>query len=143
MEKTYWTLLSVSLCGLILSIVMIVLLAFLMFKGTISKKSFILYLFVLLFTICLSTKTIVPCLKDYKYVHNKTYIEEEATVIEFTYIHNNLDGNGKIQYSKPKFFVERTNEYIVLYTSEVDLGAKYKIRYYPNTKICEIQHQIE
>lgn len=59
------------------------------------------------------------------------------TAVEFTYANANLDGNGETQYAKPKFFVERTGQFIVLYASDIELGKQYIVRYYPNTKICE------
>ena len=59
------------------------------------------------------------------------------------YIKRDYDGNGEVLYRKPKFFIVETGEYIVLNTKEVSKGKKYTIKYYPNTKICEVTEYIE
>jgi hypothetical protein len=91
----------------------------------------------------LSLYLIVPCIKDYKYVSNNEYLEADAEVVEFTYAKRDLDGNGQMTYAKPKFYIEETNEYIVLHVKDVEVGEKYRIRYLPNTKICEVLYHIE
>ena len=70
-------------------------------------------------------------------------MEDEATVVEFTCVRDDPDGNGQTQYSQPKFYIESKDEYIVLYVSNVEIGRKYRIRYLPNTKICEVIYCIE
>ncbi len=67
-----------------------------------------------------------------------TYIEEKAQVVEFTVSRISADGNGKLENRKPKFYLIEKDEYIVLYEKDVEVGGVYVIRYYPNTKICEI-----
>ncbi len=76
-------------------------------------------------------------------VINNEYVEDSAVVVEFTYVHKDLDGNGRVQYSKPKFYIENKNKYIILNVANVEIGKEYRIRYYPNTKICEILYCIE
>ena len=82
------------------------------------------------------------CIKDLKYVTNETYEESEGEVIEFTKIKRDYDGNGKIIYSQPKFYFADKNEYVVLYARDVEVGETYLVRYYPNTKICEIVQKV-
>ena len=77
-------------------------------------------------------------MKDYKFVSNGEFLEDDGLVVEFTYIKNDLDGNGYTQYSKPKFYIEDKDKYIILNVANVEVGKTYRIRYLPNTKISEI-----
>ena len=44
--------------------------------------------------------------------------------------------------NKPKFYLIEKNEYIVLNVKDVELGETYAIRFYPNTKICDVIEKI-
>ena len=52
------------------------------------------------------------------------------------------DGSGRQENSKPKFYLIEKDEYIVLNVKDVELGETYIIRFYPNTKICEVIERI-
>ena len=82
------------------------------------------------------------CCKDYNYVSNNTYIEEKAKVVEFTVSRIDYDGNGMQRNSKPKFYLIEKDEYIVLNVKDVEVGKIYIIRFYPNTKICDVIKKI-
>lgn len=77
----------------------------------------------------------VPCMKDFEYVKNGQCVEINARVIEFT---ERTKTDGVYDYTHPKFYIPQTDEYIVLNCREVEVGKTYKIRYLPNTKICEV-----
>ena len=143
MEKTYWTLFALGSLGFFLSLLLIVALSILLFKKLLSKKYFIISTGVLLFALLLSLYLVIPCIKDYRYISNGDFFEEDAIVIEFTYVHHDLDGTGEIQYSKPKFYIENQEKYVVLKVSNVEIGKKYRIKYLPNTKIGEVLFCIE
>ena len=83
--------------------------------------------------ISLSANKFSLCCKDYKYFSTGTYIEATGTVIDFMYTKRDYDGTGEMMYSKPKFLIAETGEYIVLNTKDVSKGKTYTIRYYPNT----------
>ena len=146
MEKQFWTLFYLSLIGLILiCILLIVSIVF-------SKRIFLQRKYgsvLLVVSVCtlllfgfLTAKHFVECYKDLSYVTNDTYIEEECKVIEYTRIERDLDGNGQISYNDPKLYVIDTDEYIILHLQGVEVGETYLIRYYPNTKICEVVEKI-
>ena len=80
----------------------------------------------------------ILCCKDYQYVSNDTYIEAEAKVVEFTVSYIDYDGDGRRHNSSPKFYLIDQDKYIVLYASGVEVGETYIIRFYPNTKICDV-----
>ena len=142
METSYWTLFWVSLiCGI--GIFVFIVLVFVFIKKVFLNKKFgvVLFIFsllVLLFFETSSTVLFVRCCNDYSYVSNHTYEEERAKVIEYTYIENDPDYRDKKYYLKPKFYLIDKDEYIILYTKNVIIGETYLIRYYPNTKLCNV-----
>ncbi|MBR5797739.1 MAG: hypothetical protein IKY29_02175 [Clostridia bacterium] len=138
MQNTYWTLFALGLLGMLFSFLLLVILSILSAKGRLSKKYFLVATIFLILAILLSIYLIIPCIKDYKFISNGTFLEDEATVVEFTHVRDDPDGNGQTQYSQPKFYIESKDEYIVLYVSNVEIGRKYRIRYLPNTRICEV-----
>ena len=142
MEKNYWALFSLSIVGIISFILLFVLTLFLAKKIFLSRKYGLLALIVcvvtLLFFVSLCVNIFVRCCKDYAYVINDTYIKTEGKAIEFTRIERDFDGNGEVRYSEPKFLLMEQNEYIVLHAKNVELGKIYIIKYYPNTKICDV-----
>lgn len=108
-------------------------------KIIISKKYGIVIVFFISLVMCsLSASKFFLCCKDYRYFSTGTYIEVTGTVVDYMDINRDYDGNGEIIYRKPKFFIAETGEYIVLNTKDVIKGEYYTIRYYPNTKICEV-----
>lgn len=139
MAKNYLTLFWVSLIATVFFTVILFLLILFSKKIILSKKYGMIILFFISLVMCsLSAKLFFLCCKDYKYFSTGTYIEATGTVVDYTYIKRDVDGNGEIIYSKPKFFIEETGEYIVLNTINVIKGKTYNIKYYPNTKICEV-----
>lgn len=80
---------------------------------------------------------LIPIVKDFHLAVSNTYVEDTAIVVEFTEVYFDADGNGETHYSKPKFYIPEKDEYVVLYAADVEIGKEYRIRYYPNTKICE------
>ena len=103
----------------------------------------ILLFFISLVICALSVSKFILCCKDYKYFSTGTYIEVTGTVVDYMDIKRDYDGNGEVVYRKPKFFIVETGEYIVFNTKEVNKEKKYTIKYYPNTKICEVTEYIE
>ena len=91
-------------------------------------------------TLCASKFAL--CCKDYNYAANNTYIEEKAKVVEFTVSRSDYDGSGRQENSKPKFHLIEKDKYIVLNVKDVELGETYIIRFYPNTKICDVIEKI-
>lgn len=62
-------------------------------------------------------------------------------MIEYTSVRKDSK-DGLVIYREPKFFLPERNEYVVLYTKDVVVGETYLIRYYPNTRICEIIEKV-
>ena len=104
-------------------------------KRQLNLKYFIGYTLALFLTALVSTYQFGFCIRDYDFAKNNTFVEETLTVIEFTKVERDLDGNGQISYSKPKFYIHEKDEYIILHTKDVEIGKTYRVRYYPNTKI--------
>ncbi len=146
MVKNYWTLFYLSLIGTIIFLCIFVLGIIFMKKIFFTKKYghilLIISSCVLITLIVLCVSKFSLCCKDYQYVKNSTCLEEKAKVIEFMESHFDYDGNGEQSFSKPKFYLIEKNEYIVLNAKNVELGEVYIIRFYPNTKICEIIKKI-
>lgn len=146
MVKNYWTLFYLTLFGAIIFIILFVLGFVFMKKIFFDKKyGFVLLIICSCIFITLSAllgSKFVLCCKDYKYVSSYTYIEERAKVVEFTNTRFDYDGSGRQENSKPKFYLIDKDEYIVLNVKDVELEQIYIIRFYPNTKICEVIEKI-
>lgn len=144
MEKNYLALFWVSLIGMIIfAMTMIVLLVFSKKIILLKKYSMVIIFLISLIMCSLSSNKFFLCYKDYKYFSTGTYIEVTGTVVDYTDIKRDYDGNGEIIYRKPKFFIAETGEYIVLNTKNAIKGKCYTIRYYPNTKICEVTERTD
>lgn len=146
MVKNYWTLFYLTLIGMIIFISLFVLGFIFAKKIFLDKKYGIILLIIcscITFTFsALCTSEFTLCCRDYDYVSNNTYIEKKAKVIEFTVTRFDYDGNGRQENSKPKFYLIENDEYIVLNVKNVELGETYIIRFYPNTKICDVVEKI-
>ena len=143
MQKIYWTS-FITLCFLIIiSFLVGILIIVLRIKGVLSKKFFLVSIFVLLLAFCGESYSTIPYIKDYALICNGSFLEDEGIVVEFTYVRTDPDGNGKTQFSRPKFYIESKDIYIVLNVNDVVLGKKYIVRYLPNTGICEVVHCFE
>jgi hypothetical protein len=147
MVKSFWSLFYLSLIGGLLFLILLVLELLFIKKLFLEKPhgwiKFAAVTAVILFFVALSGISFIQCCRDYHYVAGGTFEEENAKVIEFTYTKMDSDGNGQMTNTKPKFLLVDRNEYIVLYAKEVELGKTYLIRYYPNTKICEVIQEIQ
>ena len=146
MVKNYWTLFCLTSIGMIVFISLFVLGFLFAKKIFLDKKNGII---LLIFSSCISlalsvwcASTFSLCCKDYKYVANNTYLEEKAKVVEFTVSRFDYDGSGRQEHIKPKFYLVEKEEYIVLNVKGVELGETYIIRFYPNTKICDVIEKI-
>lgn len=146
MVKNYWTLFYLTLIGMIIFISLFVLGFIFVKKVFLDKKCGVVLLIVCscvslaLNALCASKFTL--CCKDYNYVSSNTYIEEKAKVVEFTVSRFDYDGSGRQENSKPKFYLIEKDKYIVLNVKDVELGETYIIRFYPNTKICDVIKKI-
>ena len=98
--------------------------------------------FGILFIFTFSTIEFIFCCKDYYYVSNNTYIETTEKVIEFTHVSNPYETGTQKSYSNPKFYLSEYDSYIILRTINVEVGETYLIRFYPNTRICEIVEKL-
>ena len=144
MTKNYLTLFWLSLISIIIFAGILIFLIVFSKKIILLKKyGMIILFFISLVMIGLSASKFSLCCKDYKYFSAGTCIEVTGTVVDFMEIKRDYDGNGEIIYRKPKFLIAETGEYIVLNTKEVSKGATYTIKYYPNTKICEVTEYME
>lgn len=142
MENTYWALFYLSLGGVIVFLCLIVL-GFVFRKQLFWGKPYgVMKLLasstLFLFFVAISVVPFIRCCQDYQYVSGNTYCEEKAKVVTFTYSRKDYDGNGQMINAKPKFFLIDKEEYIVLNAKDVEIGKTYIIRYYPNTKICDV-----
>lgn len=147
MVKSFWTLFCFSLVGVLLFLSLLVLeLVFIRKLFLVKTYGLIKFAAVtagLLFLLIISCVTFAQCCKDYHYIASGTFEEEKAKVVEFTYSKKDYDGNGQIINSKPRFLLVDQGKYIVLYAKDVELAKTYLIRYYPNTKICEVLQEIQ
>ena len=146
MVKNYWTLFYLTSIGMIIFISLFFL-GFLFAKKLFLGKKYGIILLIVCSCItfafsalCVSKFTL--CCKDYNYVANNTYIEEKAMVVEFTVSRFDYDGSVRQENSKPKFYLIEKDEYIVLNVKDVELGETYIIRFYPNTKICDVIEKV-
>lgn len=146
MVRNYWALFYLTLIGMIIFVLLFIL-GFIFAKKVFLNKKYGIILLILcscasfaLSILCANTFTL--CCKDYCYVSNNTYIEEKAKVVEFTVSRIDYDGSGRLENRKPKFYLIEKDEYIVLNVKDVELGETYIIRFYPNTKICDVIEKI-
>lgn len=146
MVKNYWSLFYLTLIGMIVCVSLFVL-GFIFYKKKYLNKKYGVFLltisscFSLTLSVLCANKFILCCM-DYNYVSNNTYIEEKAKVVEFTVSYFDYDGSGRQENSKPKFYLIEKDEYIVLNVKDVELEKIYVIRFYPNTKICDVIKEI-
>ena len=146
MVKNYWTLFYLTLIGMIVFALLFIL-GFIFKKKLFSGKKYGIILLIVCSCVSFALSTLCAskfglCCKDYNYVVNNTYIEEKARVVEFTASRFDHDGSGRQENSKPKFHLIEKDEYIVLNVKDVELGETYIIRFYPNTKICDVIEKI-
>lgn len=141
MVKNYWTFFYFTLIGMIICISLFVIGIIFAKKIFLDKKYGVILLII---SSCITftfgawfVSKFTSCCKDYNYVSNNTYIEEKAKVVEFTVYHFD-DVNGRQENRRPKFYLIDKDEYIVLNAHKVELGELYIVRFYPNTKICEV-----
>lgn len=143
MIERYWISLVFSVFAVVFSVCLIIFVSWLFLKGTLTKKYFVGAIVALIVAIILGLCWMIPFIKDYKYVSANECLEADAVVVEFTCVEQNLDGNGQTSYTKPKFYIEENNEYVVLYATSVEVGKKYRIRYLPNSKLCDVLYTLE
>ena len=150
MIKSYWSMFYLSLFGILFSIIFFIL-CIIIRKRIFSKdllKTFegklqaAFIVFGILFIFTFSTIEFIFCCKDYYYVSNNTYIETTGKVIEFTHVSNPYETGTQKSYSNPKFYLSEYDSYIILRTINVEVGETYLIRFYPNTRICEIVEKL-
>lgn len=146
MVKNYWGLFYLTLFGMIINVLLFVL-GLVFAKKIFLNKKYGIILLIICSCVSFAFSTLYAskftlCCKDYNYVSNNTYIEEKAKVVEFTVSRIDYDGNGMQENSKPKFYLIEKDEYIVLYAKDVEVGGIYIIRFYPNTKICDVIKKI-
>lgn len=143
MVRNYWTLFYVSLIGAVVCSGFLISIVIFAKKIFLNKKygiiSLIFFVAFMIFIIFLCVDQFILCCKDFNLVINDTYFEYEATVVEFTHVQRDLDGNGEIRYRKPKFYIQEKDEYVVLNVKDVILGETYIIKYYPYTKIGHVE----
>ena len=146
MVEQYWELFAFSLAGTVICVVMLVLCFIFAKKLFLNKKygvvGLVLLSALLALVTALSVHHFILCCKDYSYVSDNTYIEAKAEMIEYTSVEKDWDADGSVRYREPKFFLPEQNEYVILYTKDVEVGETYLIRYYPNTRICEIVDKV-
>lgn len=147
MVKLYWALFFLALMGMITCILLFTL-GFIYAKRVFLGKQYGVILLIICSCISLALSSLftvkfVACCKDYRYVSNNTYMEEKATVVAFTYSRIHYDGNGRRENSSPKFYLIEKDEYIVLHAKDVEVGQTYLIRFYPNTKICQVVEEVQ
>ena len=147
MVKVYWELFYLTLIGMITCMLLFIL-GFVFAKRVFLGKQYGVILLIICSCISFALSSsfavnFVACCKDYRYVSNNTYIEEKAKVIEFTVSRIDYDGNGRRVNREPKFYLIEKDEYIVLYEKDVEVGQTYLIRFYPNTKICQVVEKIQ
>ncbi len=140
MQNTYWCLLAITIVGLLFALGFLSYFITLFVKkkiGIVGIRLFVGLSVVMTFLAVFCVLMLIPLVKDFPLAANNEYVEDTATVVEFTEVYFDADGNGKTHHSKPKFYIPEKDEYVVLYVADVEIGKEYRIRYYPNTKICE------
>ncbi len=145
MVEQYWELFALSLAGMVMFAAMLVL-SFVFAKKLFLNQKYgvvwlVLFSALLILVTALSTHHFILCCKDHSYVSDNTYIEAKAEMIEYTSVRKGSE-DGLVIYRESKFFLPERKEYVVLYTKDVVVGETYLIRYYPNTRICEIVEKV-
>ena len=138
MEKTYWKMFVLAMAGFALIVPAIVWLIIVAVQGNIRIELIVVAVASLLFALTLALHMAIPCLKDFRIVYGKRLFEEDAEVVEFT----KIDDSPK-KYTHPKFFIREKTKFVVLDMDNVEFGKKYRIRYLPNTKLCEVLYCLD
>ena len=145
MEERYWQELNAAIFFILISIVVIIVLTVLKVKRVtkLSNNSMFCVVLLLIMILLFSMKEMYVLAQDYSMVINGEYEEEDMLLVDYLNIHEDLDGNGQTSYTKPKFYIESKDEYIVLYLTDLEIGKTYRIRYYPNSKIAEVLYCVD
>ena len=145
MVEKYWESLYFSMFFILISAVAIILLTVLRIKKVPKINNLGAFCGILCMIIVLlsSMKEVYEVMQDYDMVISGEYEEEDMILIDYLRIYRDLDGNGQISYSEPKFYIPSKDEYIVLYLADLEIGKTYRIRYYPNCKIAEVLYCVD
>jgi len=145
MVERYWQMLNSMVVFTIISVVLIILITILKaLKVTrLSNLGAVCGILVLIISLLISCKEVYVFAKDYDMVISGEYEEEDMILIDYLRIYRDLDGNGQISYSEPKFYIPSKDEYIVLYLADLEIGKTYRIRYYPNCKTAEVLYCVD
>jgi hypothetical protein len=145
MVEKYWESLYFSIFFILISAVAIILLTVLRIKKVPKINNLGTFCGILCMIIVLlsSMKEVYEVMQDYDMVISGEYEEEDMILIDYLRIYRDLDGNGQISYSEPKFYIPSKDEYIVLYLTDLEIGKTYRIRYYPNCKIAEVLYCVD
>ena len=129
----------------IISVVLIILITILKaLKVTrLSNLGAVCGILVLIISLLISCKEVYVFAKDYDMVISGEYEEDDMLLVDYLSIYRDLDGNGQISYSKPKFYIQSKDEYVVLKLVDLEIGKTYRIRYYPNCKIAEVLYCVD
>lgn len=135
--EQYWVNVKFCYITIFVAIVIIGIFFILFFRKRLSLKIWLFSVISMgLVTLFMVFAYAIPCAKDYEYVKRDECIEIYGRVTEFT---KSKNSDGEIIYSRPKFLIVGTAEYIVFPScTGVEIGKTYKIQYLPNTKICEV-----
>ncbi len=140
MQNQYWIEFGVYLSAIVSSVILGVLVIIQFAKRKLSLKYCISAELVLTILLFVGIYRFTFCAKDYELVKNDTFMEETLEMIEFTETYRD---DGYVSYLCSKFYNREKDEYIILYTTDVEVGKSYRIRYYPNTGICEILYCVD
>jgi len=135
----------VILCGLTLLFVILLI----AFKKKVFKKNEFYKIklagtiIILLVVFLLSMNEFGIYIADYKYVKNKTYEEDVATLIGFKRKNETL--SGAVGLFEPIFYLEEENKEITFKgrVRDMNVGQAYLIRYWPNTKLFFVVEELE
>ena len=135
--EKYWANVRFCFITFLLAVILIGILSILFFRKRLPFKILLLGAISMgLITLFLVFAYAIPCAKDYEYVKKDECIEIYGRVTEFT---KRKNSDGEIIYSRPKFLIVGTDEYIVFPScTGVEIGKTYKIQYLPNTKLCKV-----
>ena len=144
-EERYWQTLNVGVFLLIVCIVIIIsLIISKVIKATrLSNITALCMILVLVIALLITSREVNDLAQDYDMVINGEYEEEDMLLVDYLNVHEDLDGNGQTSYTKPKFYIESKDEYIVLHLTDLEIGKTYRIRYYPNSKIAEVLYCVD
>ena len=148
LTDTYWRHLVLTIGVLILAVLLFLFLLHEIKRYKASGSSFGKFetFFIGFVILCLSvfaSEKLILCFLDLPRVVTNDPVEVVGEACESNFKEDFSRLEDIILNNQTKFHITETDEYVILHQSDLELGKKYRIIYYPNTRLCMVADIVE